>query len=117
MDRAPITEQLRMITDRERHGGEDVAVSPWTQFGHECDAIDAVHRNLEDDNARLRANHKAMAEELARVTEESDVHGDKNVVGNVYVDVTPRINWEAVASAIEAFATAMRKQAKDDRGD
>ena len=42
------------------------------RFTNLCDAIDALHASLEDENGRLRAGRDRMAEELARVMAECD---------------------------------------------
>lgn len=64
----PVTAELRQRTECL------VTFTEWSLHGfHElCDAVDALHRNLENENARLRSGRDRMADELARVMAERD---------------------------------------------
>lgn len=64
---------------------------------HACDAIDAVHANLERENESLRR-------ELDRVLGEQD---EDTTIGGVTVTVTPALDWTGVARELRAIADTL----------
>ena len=67
------------------------------KFTDLCDAIDAVHANLERENESLRR-------ELDRVLGEQD---EDTTIGSVTVTVTPTLDWTGVARELRAIADTL----------
>lgn len=90
-DYTPITQELKTAMV-ETEGDHALRLDV---FNRCCAEIDALHKNLEDENQRLRdkARHN---------------------VGTCYVDVLPRIDWERMACEFEQFAEVVRSMARDD---
>lgn len=65
------------------------------RFGELCDAIDAVHANLERENAELRE----------RMAEPS---GGARSIGSATVTITPRIDWMRMADELDVFTQLVR---------
>ena len=77
-------------------------------FGELCDAIDAIHANLERENESLRR-------ELDRVLGESDdvPESKGHVISHVTVEVTPHIDWSRMADEVDEFVQIVRGMAGD----
>lgn len=63
-------------------------------FGELCDAIDAVHANLERENEALR---KRLAEP----------GGGARSIGSATVTITPTLDWTGVARELRSIADAL----------
>ena len=66
-----------------------------SDFARRCDAIDAIHAQLERENAELKA-------ELDRVLGEQEKH--QHSIGEVTVTITPTLDWSAVALELHSMA-------------
>ena len=62
-----------------------------------CDAIDAIHANLERENESLRR-------ELDRMLGEQD---EGPTIGTATVTITPTLDWTGVARELRAIADAL----------
>ena len=67
-----------------------------SDFARRCDAIDAIHAQLERENAALR-------ERLA----ERDNRGGSRHIGEATVTVTPTLDWSGVARELRAIADTL----------
>lgn len=87
----PITTNIRaMVT-----AGWDPWPSAREHILEKCDAIDAVHANLERENESLRR-------ELDRVLGEREEA--PTTIGSATVTITPRLDWSAVALELRELA-------------
>lgn len=74
-----------------------------SDFDRLCDAIDAIHAQLEKENAALKA-------ELDRVTGEQEEH--QHSIGEVTVTITPTLDWSAVALELHSLACHLAGEAE-----
>ena len=56
----PITAELRRVMNHTTMAGVPLVEIGEFEFGHRCDAIDAVHASLEAENAELRELVRAL---------------------------------------------------------
>ena len=73
---------------------QSLAISS-SDFDRLCDAIDAVHAQLERENAALKAK-------LDRVLGEQEEH--RHSIGEATVTITPTLDWSAVALELHSMA-------------
>ena len=66
-----------------------------SDFARRCDAIDAIHAQLERENAALKA-------ELNRVLGEQEEH--RHSIGEVTVTIKPTLDWSGVAQELRVIA-------------
>lgn len=92
-DNTPITGELREYAT--------VSWNPWPEARDRlyqmCDAIDAIHANLERENESLRR-------ELDRVMGEQD---EGPTIGTATVTITPTLDWTGVARELRAITDAL----------
>lgn len=102
-ERVPITAELRAAM----HTSLDIAASSprfdcdAVTFGHLCDAIDAVHADLERENERLKV-------ELDRVLGEQEDAETGPVIGSATVEISPRIDWMRMVDELDVFTQLVR---------
>lgn len=79
-EREPITAELRRVMNHTTMAGVPLVEIGEYEFAHRCDAIDAVHAQLERENAALKA-------ELDRVLGEQDRDGwiEHTEIGRAHV--------------------------------
>ena len=93
-----ITGELRSLMQRyDNFADVEMVMLEGTDFDRLCDAIDAVHANLERENESLRR-------ELDRVLGEQD---EDTTIGGVTVTVTPALDWTGVARELRAIADTL----------
>ena len=94
----PITGKLRgMMFNTESEQGTPMVELGKYRFTQLCDAIDAIHANLERENESLRR-------ELDRVMGEQD---EGPTIGTATVTITPTLDWTGVARELRAIADAL----------
>lgn len=96
-DYKPITGELRANVCTESYAGQRPSVVRMEQekFDRLCDEIDAIHAQLERENAELKAKL-----DLVRGKQEEHQHS----IGEVTVTVTPTLDWSAVALELHSLA-------------
>ena len=92
-DNTPITGELREY-EALLHDEGSAALA---RIGEFCDAIDAIHANLERENESLRR-------ELDRVMGEQD---EGPTIGTATVTITPTLDWTGVARELRAITDAL----------
>lgn len=105
----PITGGLRYAMERYCNFKDENRVQlSEREFENYCDAIDAIHANLERENESLRR-------ELDRVLGESDdvPESKGHVISHVTVEVTPHIDWSRMADEVDEFVQIVRGMAGD----
>lgn len=84
-----------------------------------CDAIDAVHRNLEQESETLQDENDGLQESVRRLMTQRDERlaaaeraaAECKTISTTYVDVKLRIDWERMACEFEQFADVVRGMA------
>ena len=93
-DHAPITTDLRRAV-RRFSMSTDLSIEHVEleagRFDELCDAIDAVHAALEDENERLREDRS---------------------IGGATVTITPTLDWTGVATDLRAIADMLGGDAR-----
>lgn len=95
-EREPITAELRRVMNHTTMAGIPLVEIGEYEFGHRCDAIDAVHAGLERENESLKV-------ELDRVLGEQEPHH----IGEATVTITPTLDWTGVARELRAIAATL----------
>lgn len=107
-EREPITAELRATLNVDREFMRaDGTVVPQTfcadrgDFERCCDAIDAVHAQLERENAELRQRVAVLDNERGYMH-----------IGNASVTITPTLDWTDVARELRAIADTLAGDAE-----
>lgn len=103
-DNTPITGELRsMMFNTESEQGTPMVELGKYRFTQLCDAIDAIHAQLERENAELKA-------ELDRVRGKQEER--RHSIGEVTVTITPTLDWSGVAQELRAIADTLAGDAE-----
>lgn len=89
-------------------------------FESRCDAIDAIHANLERENDRLKCELDRVLGELDDVhktdgisdNSSSFMHDEKRSIGSAVVTITPTLDWTGVARELRAIADTLAGDAE-----
>ena len=84
-------------------------------FESRCDAIDAIHANLERENDRLKCELDRVLGELDDVhktdgisdNSSSFMHNEKSSIGSAVVTITPTLDWTGVARELRSIADTL----------
>lgn len=84
-------------------------------FGELCDAIDAIHANLERENDRLKCELDRVLGELDEMHKTDGIsdnsggfmHDEKRSIGSAVVTITPTLDWMGVARELRSIADTL----------
>jgi len=104
---APITTELRE-TIRSLAIDDSVLTIGGDDFHRICDAIDAVHAQLERENAELRERVAALDNRSESMHDGWVRKNKEHVISHATIEVTPHIDWSRMADELNEFVEIVR---------
>lgn len=89
-------------------------------FESRCDAIDAIHANLERENDRLKCELDRVLGELDDMHKTEGIsdnsgsfmQNEKRSIGSAVVTITPTLDWSVVARELRTIANTLAGDAE-----
>ena len=112
----PITTELRRVMNHTTMAGIPLVEIGEYEFGHRCDAIDAVHASLERENAELRQrvavldNERGNMHDCGRITDELREYAEayEGSATHASLDlIADRIDAEHESACAEAYGNGV----------
>ena len=101
----PITTELRGVMSHTTMAGTPMVELGEYEFSSRCDAIDAVHANLERENESLRR-------ELDRLLGEQEEAPTS--IGSATITITPALDWSGIAADLRELAALCERTREED---